>query len=518
MPSLGIYFGPKMINLVETKGRKVINNAQILQPPIFGRELEDKVPVDVKASGIVSLFKDELKKYNISVKEVTLCLSGRDLIVRTFEMPAMPRQELESAINFEVKRYIPFKVEDLIFNSQIVYDRSNHTNLILFIGIKKEALDKYVAILGQLGINIKAIEYSTFSALRCLQLSGINYKKDVTALLLVDLEEQDEVNFTILDKGFPLFSRDIILESPAEELESKIEVSKEALLGKLKTEIRVSLDYFHRKFPNKITKKIFVLANRAFMPNLEAMVKDMGISFQYVDLAKKATKATGYSLSFIKSYSASLSKTIKTPIKIDLLVAKEKPKVLKEKGTLQTEIASLFKNLTFDPRIIVLGLMICLGFYGYGAYRLNPVQKEINRILSLRPSASQLQLVMGYEQLTELESENQRKLANLETLIKKQFYITPLLKTIPRAIPEGAWLSSLNFQNQDSRADLIIKGFAYLDDPDKEVKAVNQLVSNLKQNSDFNKYFQEINITSISRASIGKTTGASFEIYCKTYN
>jgi type IV pilus assembly protein PilM len=518
MSSLGIYFGPKMINLVESRARKIVNNAQILQPAIFAPELEEKVPVDLKASGITALFKDEFKKYNIAAKDATLCLSGRDLIVRTFEMPMMPREELQSAINFEVKRYIPFKVEDLVSNSQIFYDRANHTNLVLFIGIKKETLDKYVSILEQLNISIRAIEYSVFSTLRCLQLAGINYKKDVTAFLLVDLEEQDEVNFTILDKGFPLFSRDITLENPAEEFESPEATKIEDLLNKLKTEIRVSLDYFHRKFPNKRTNKIFLLANQSILAVLESIIKDMGISVQYIDLAKKATKTAVYSLSFIKSYSASLSKIIKTPIKIDLLAAKEKPRVAKEKISTGLGLAALLKSLTFDPKMVILGLLICLSTYGYGAYRINPVQKDIDRIISMRPNAASMSPGMAYEQLTEKESEYQAKLVSLETLIKKQFYLTPLLNIIPRAMPEGIWLSSLDFNKQNSRIELTVIGFAYLDDPDKEIKAVNQFVSNLKQNANFSKNFQEINITSINRASLGEITGANFYVSCKTNN
>ena len=114
MSSLGIYFGPKVISLVETKGRRLINDIQIPQTTIFEGELEEKVPAEVKLIGIIALFKEELRKNKIEAKEATLCLSGKDLVVRTFEIPMLPREELKSAINFEVKKYIPFRVEDLI--------------------------------------------------------------------------------------------------------------------------------------------------------------------------------------------------------------------------------------------------------------------------------------------------------------------------------------------------------------------------------------------------------------------
>jgi len=67
MNSLGIYFGPKVISIVETKGRRLINSALIPQSTISTGELEEKVPIEVKSTSIISLIKDELDKNKISI-------------------------------------------------------------------------------------------------------------------------------------------------------------------------------------------------------------------------------------------------------------------------------------------------------------------------------------------------------------------------------------------------------------------------------------------------------------------
>ncbi|MFZ2937190.1 MAG: hypothetical protein WA066_00600, partial [Candidatus Omnitrophota bacterium] len=139
---LGVYFGPKIITLVETKGKKISNTVQIKRSLISPGELEEKVPDEVK---IVALFKDELRKNNIDAKEAVICLSGKDLIIRTFEIPVMPANELVNIINFEVKKYIPFKVEDLIADFQTKLDKLSRRNQILYVGIKKEVLNKYLS-------------------------------------------------------------------------------------------------------------------------------------------------------------------------------------------------------------------------------------------------------------------------------------------------------------------------------------------------------------------------------------
>ena len=59
MNSLGIYFGPKAITLVETKGKKVLNTGQISRLALSHSEFEERVPDQIK---MVALFKDELRQ------------------------------------------------------------------------------------------------------------------------------------------------------------------------------------------------------------------------------------------------------------------------------------------------------------------------------------------------------------------------------------------------------------------------------------------------------------------------
>lgn len=253
MTSLGIYFGPMAISIVETKGRKLINNIQISQSAIFTADLEEKVPAEAKMIRTIALFKEELRKNRIEAKEATLCLSGKDLIIRTFEIPMLPRNELQNAVNFEVKKYIPFKVEDLISDFQLKFDKTARTSTVLFMGIKKETLDRYISILDQLNIKINAIEYSAFSALRYLKLGGLR-DKGLIGVLEADLQRNDEANLTVLENDFPLFSCDITLLNRAEQAGRSEELEPAVTLEKLKTEISMSLDYYHHKFPPKTLK------------------------------------------------------------------------------------------------------------------------------------------------------------------------------------------------------------------------------------------------------------------------
>ena len=372
---------------METKGKKVLNNLQISRLRLTTSELEEKVPDEIK---VVALFKDELRRNNIEAKEATIAFSGKDLIIRTFEMPVMPPNELQGAVNFEAKKYIPFKVEDLVSDFQIKFDKANRRNLVLFMGIKKETLDKYLSILSQLNIKANALEYSAFSALRFLKLAGLN-DKGIIGVISIDFQEEAEINFTVLEDGFPLFSRDITLTTGPEGFAETEAIEPATALEKLKTEVRVSLDYYRRKLSNKEVKKIIFLANQDYRADLETFIKDIGLSAQFIDATKYASKPMPFSLTFIKGYGSSLFKVIGTALKLNLLAAKAKIKPSRELGATQEAaelLTQLKAGLKVDPKVAVLSLLICILTFVFSFYQRLSSQKVIQSIATKRIQVS----------------------------------------------------------------------------------------------------------------------------------
>lgn len=515
MSPLGIYFGPKLISIVETKGRRITNSCSIPQTTISAGELEEKVPAEVKIVEIIALFKDELRRRKIMAREATLCLSGKDLIIRTFDLPVLPKQELRGAVNFEAKKYIPFKVEELIYDFQLRLDKSSRINVALFMGIKKETLDRYISIFGQLNIKINAIEYSGFSVLRCMKLSGVS-EKGVIGILGMDLTGEDEANFTVLEQGFPLFSRDISLAAGPEDLSGITESGPKAALEKIKKEFKVSLDYWHRKFASKEIKKIYLISNSDSHHELEAYVKELGLLAQFIDMAKYMDKASPSSLSFMKAYSASLRNAVRTNIWFNLLSVKEKANAAGHPE--KSEILSALETLKLDYRVFLLALLICSITYGIGFYKLRPLHIELANALALRSTFSGIDPQATYEELTNTKLEFKRKFDLLNNLVKKQLYLTEPLRILPKILPKEVWLTHLSFRKQEQGASVLdLEGYAYLGDSNREFELVNNLVSQMKQDPGVTKYFTEIGISSLDRRPVEKITVTNFTITCKTY-
>ena len=508
MKSLGIYFGIDKLALVESSGKKALNNVQVGRNIISGNmdEARQKITDEVK---LVAYFKEEIRRNKIDAKEAAIAISGKDMIIRTFDMPVMPRNELDAAVSFEARKYVPFRLDELVYDFQVQLDKLNNRNRVLFAGIKRDIFDKYISIAQQLDTKVVGAEYSAFSVLRALKLAGVK-NQGVTAILTADPQEGDELNFLVLESDFPLFNRDIMYGGgPAVATGAAAEQNPGLILEKLKTEIRISLDYYNRNFPSKKIEKIILLMGQAEVVELEHFLQEFGIATQYVDILKLINRPTVFSISLIKGFSVSLFKTVKSGLALDLLKARERIDASKKPVFAPT--LSL-KDIKPDARIIILGLFVCAAAFFYGIFRANPVKKDIEQIVSLRPAVATVSAGSTNEDLQAENSIFKKKVTALDNLIKEQMSLTMQLDSIPRIVPDGIWLGGFSFRKDKEDLELIINGFSELNDSKEELAVINTFLNRLKESPNIAKNFKEIDITSLKRSEGASIYGSEDEL------
>lgn len=514
MSPLGIYFGSKFISLVETKGKKVVKAVQIPLGTNQGLEVVENVPEEIR---IVALIKDELRKSSIQASEATICLSGKDLIVRNFEMPSLPKDELSTAVSFEAKKYIPFKLEEMISTFQARPDKA-HKSQILFVAIKKSVLDKYSSIMAQLNIKISSIEYSSFSIFRLLKVSGAK-DSGLIGVVNVDFEEESEVNFSVLDNGFTLFSRDISVVPEPGAPETAAGIPDPMAMEKLKSELRLSLDFYNRKFPGRTVSKVFLVTQDGASSETQALIKDMSLNVQSIDLGKVADRNISSAFGLIRAYGCSLFKTIRIPLNINLLVAKKEKAGAITPGQVDIkniDLVSFVKGLKIDIKFIVLAVFICIGAFIYGSLQNLPLKSEISNVVRSRPSVTGVSSGASYNELVQIESSFKQKIEPINKIFKRP-YFTPVLDSLAKAIPEGLWLQEFSLgEDRGGSVSMDLRGSVYKQDSDEEMRLVNDFVNNLRADSRIAKYFPDISITSVdSSSSQDNIKITRFSISCK---
>ncbi|MDP1852687.1 MAG: pilus assembly protein PilM [Candidatus Omnitrophota bacterium] len=510
---LGIYFSYNFINIVEQQDKKVVNFAKI--PCIFEEAKFDLGKIVMDEVKIVNLIKEELSRNNIPGRDAVLGLLSRDLIIRFFEVPMVPRTELEATVGFESRKYIPFKLEELIFDFQHSVDRKSKKIRVLFIAIRRDLLDKYVSILEQAGLNIKAIEPVFISTLRLLKSTKNIDVKNPVAIVEADFDAEYG-DITVIEDLYPRFSRDLNLKIQSE----KETVPKEDMLFKLVNEIRISLDYCRRQFssdPINISK-VILLSNEFMVGSVETLSKELDMPIISVNIREEmASICANLDLELAKSYGLSLRDSVSFPLKIDLFIKFKSLTVIKE----EFEEDALKKVISqVDKTFLIKNVLVSLAMI-FAVYFLSVMQVKIheNKLGEMKKKRSALNFVpdiqsVTYQSLKEVEGDYSNKIFALNNLARNKIYFTDKFSALAILRKKGIWITGISFKDSDTKQELAFQGLVYLGGEKEEFDVANNFLSELKKNKAFSN-FKKISMGSFSRGALGEYLASNFDVYCE---
>ena len=151
---VGLDIGSSAVKAVELKasgkGYKVTAFATEPVPP---DSIVDGAIIDSAAvsDAIRRLFENKAFK----TKEVAASLSGNAVIVKKINLPVMTEAELAESIYWEAEQYIPFDIQDVNLDYQILNagtgEESAGTMDVLLVAAKKEKIADYTGVIPQAG-------------------------------------------------------------------------------------------------------------------------------------------------------------------------------------------------------------------------------------------------------------------------------------------------------------------------------------------------------------------------------
>jgi len=505
----GIYFGTQGVSIVETKGSDIANYNYALFPKDITK------PSGVSSSGgsifdiflgneveITAFLQKVIRDSKIHTNEVVVALPTKDLIVRFFEIPPIPRREVDAGISFEIKKYIPFRTDEIAFDYQT---RVNPKGIeVLFTGIKNEQLMKYVSIVSQLDLKVVAIEPSQFCLFRALRLKNVLLQKETALVIEIDGEEGV---VSIADIGFPCFTRDIRLTSPLKEDNAELD----ALIFRLINEVRVSIDYFRRQFLKKGVDKIIILAKDPAPQLVDNFNKELGTPITLKAPEDLIGVKEQYSLDLTKAFGASLR--IGKPFSLTIDLAKRIKTVSASEGEEgvginKNVIASLGQQLTpavllefFDLpkkdiiKYILIGLFFLVGVFIFFNVKVQPHLKELKSISQLAMEAPRDLLELSKEKLDKIRKSEKDRLSLLESNFVRDLLISEKFFALSDLIPEGVWLTDISFSRSNNA--LFFKGLVFKESEQDANDILYGFIDNLKQSSIFSNNLKRIELISV---------------------
>jgi type IV pilus assembly protein PilM len=143
----------------------------------------------------------------IKTPDVATSVSGNAVIVKKISLPQMTPEELAESIHWEAEQYIPFDIQDVALDYEVVEGSGSGGNMdVLLVAVKKDKIGDYTSAISQAGKNAAIVDVDVFAIQNCYE---VNYGIDpgrVIALLNVGASI---MNINIVKGGTSIFNRDI---------------------------------------------------------------------------------------------------------------------------------------------------------------------------------------------------------------------------------------------------------------------------------------------------------------------
>lgn len=225
--SIGLDIGSsyiKTVKLKETKGSYELELFDI--HPLPPELIVDGSIID--SLRLTDSLKEMLKKVNIGTKDAIISIAGHSsVIIKRISLPEMSEEELAESIKFEAEQYVPFDIEDVNLDFQIIGPKEEVGQMdVILVAVKKDIINEYISVVKEAGLNPIIVDIDSFAL---ENMYGINYEiepgKNV-ALLNIGAST---INLGILKGGISVFTRDSSLGSNlhTEALQREFNISYE---------------------------------------------------------------------------------------------------------------------------------------------------------------------------------------------------------------------------------------------------------------------------------------------------
>lgn len=295
--SIGLDIGSgylKVVQLRDTKSGYELELLDILSLP-------PELIVDgsiIDSLRLIDSLKELSRKAKIRAKDVAISIAGHSsVIIKRVSLPDMSEEELSESIKFEAEQYIPFDIEDVNLDFQILGPKEEPGQMdVILVAVKKDIISEYLSVVKEAGFNCQIVDVNSFALENIYE---INYEIEAGKNVALVNIGANTINMNILKGGISVFTRDSAVGSnlhtevlqrefnltyevaerlkrgePVENVSpqdafSVMELASEEIIG----EVNRSLEYFHeeinevilsggcalvRDFPKLLAEKIGV--------------------------------------------------------------------------------------------------------------------------------------------------------------------------------------------------------------------------------------------------------------------
>src|SRR5580765_682980 len=316
---VGLDIGSSAVKAVELrpngKGFKV---SAVAIEPVPPDSIVDGAIID--GGAVSAAIRRIFERKTFKTKDVAASLSGNAVIVKKISLPVMTEAELAESIYWEAEQYIPFDIQDVNLDYQILDPGtgpdSKGTMDVLLVAAKKEKIADYTGVIVQAGRVPVVVDVDAFALQNAFE---INYGHDPQAVVVLLNAGASAININILSGDQSVFTRDI-------------SVGGNAYTEAVQKELNLPFESAERL---KKGEPVDGIAFSEVQPVLHAMTENVLLEIQKTFDFFKATAASDRIDRIVVSGGAS---------RVDGFAA-----ALQERFGTAVEVFDPFKTISFEP-------------------------------------------------------------------------------------------------------------------------------------------------------------------------
>ncbi|MEW6412939.1 MAG: pilus assembly protein PilM [Candidatus Zixiibacteriota bacterium] len=408
---------------------------------------------------------DFASKYGGRRAKITLAVSSNETTFRSFLMPRMKKRELDSAVQFEVKKQIPFPAADCVYDYRPVFSIERDDNVRYKIGLQaatRRYIQEQLEPFEMLGLPVVQI-YHTQDVIGQFLKHIPKFHEDKSYTLLNIGLKSTEISFY---KGANLeFSHATAVSSNM--LGAQPEMTKYEFFAELiSNEIQTSLDYYAGQYSVSLHDKIYVYGDLAYSSELlELLNAKSGIELEPLPVANLTDLSTRDEL-----------QSEIFPVCLPVLAA----------STCQIALANLLppelRTAQQKGRVgtygrIGVGVLLILLATSWGVGR-NEISSQENHLIELNRQIAEFQNSEAFHTYNLIKRRIAMDQSYLNQIKESPSYLALNLKELSQLTPGPVKLLYLDYKPDEKDQNLYLHGLVISDDIPPEL-ILAEFVENL---------------------------------------
>ena len=151
--------------------------------------------------------RQALVQGGVQATEAVIGVSGGSVIAKRVNLPKMSESELGESIRWEAEQHIPFDIDDVNIDFQILRQDGPQLEVML-VAVKKGKVQSYADVVEACGLNVVVVDVDVFALETQYQHNEPGQGNEVVALVNIGHET---TNTNILQGGMNVYARDIFV-------------------------------------------------------------------------------------------------------------------------------------------------------------------------------------------------------------------------------------------------------------------------------------------------------------------